>query len=278
MVEVYSRRVLFCCVSVRRVVLVACLVLAASLVFDCNTAQAVPAATAKGKASRRSTGDPETARSTRAGRLDRDAAWSQLLGEKSHTHEHWESLVRRSADYSWRYHGDDAASSRSEPWYYRPEDGIANVQDYYRRVFADLAAEEEREVAPLGGPGGGVHQEGFVGAAEYESKLKQSMDGVLEEEAVRGDVEDMASIEQNVLEKTELGKPRVRKIDGRYLVMLSEETSDRVLDRTVEMLRYANEETAGRLRADHFTVFRRVGKGFVATLNRRLLDVVRARN
>ena len=68
-----------------------------------------------------------------------------------------------------------------------------------------------------------------------------------------------------------------KAIPGRYIVMFAPETTDRHLDRTMELLSYADEKSRRNrwdLRAADFGPIRHVGKGFTATLSSNVVRIV----
>ena len=63
-------------------------------------------------------------------------------------------------------------------------------------------------------------------------------------------------------------------VHGRYIVMLDSRVSDEYLDHTVRILENADATSDGRLVARHIKPFRILGKGFTATLGRKMLVLV----
>ena len=68
---------------------------------------------------------------------------------------------------------------------------------------------------------------------------------------------------------------RQKTIDGRYIVYLAPRSTNQVLERMVRVLELATGATGQNLRADHIEQFRHVGKGFTATLNKNMVELVR---
>ena len=74
-----------------------------------------------------------------------------------------------------------------------------------------------------------------------------------------------------------LKRDQQKAIPGRYIVMFSPEARDHHLDRTMELLRYADEKSRRNrwdLRAADFDPIRHVGKGFTATLSSNVVRIV----
>ena len=69
---------------------------------------------------------------------------------------------------------------------------------------------------------------------------------------------------------------RQKTIEGRYIVNLAPGSSDRVLERMTHILEQATAATRQSLRADHIEPFQHVGKGFTATLNKNMVELVRS--
>ena len=74
-----------------------------------------------------------------------------------------------------------------------------------------------------------------------------------------------------------LKRDQQKAIPGRYIVMFTPEAGDHHLDRTMELLRYADEKSRRNqwdLRAADFDPIRHVGKGFTATLSSNVVRIV----
>lgn len=163
--------------------------------------------------------------------------------EKAANHDHWEHIVKRSLQSRYwddEPYEDDAAH-------------IVNVQEYYREVFEssfDDYAGKDRELMGL------LHK---IENAEAEGRIMDSDEAFIQEEVHRA------------INMITYQKP----IRGRYIVIFTPEASDYVLDRTVEVLSKASDESGQRLRANHITTFRHLWKGFAATMNSRVVDLLR---
>lgn len=168
------------------------------------------------------------------------AGYALPVEKRAASHEHWEHIAKRSAedvrlDENYR---DDTAH-------------IVNVQDYYRQVF----------------------DEGWEGYRDREqelfgllSKLKSSV-----EQGTKLTAPERIRIQ----EATSALNSYQKRIKGRYIVLFDPATDDYVLDRTVEILQKANQDSNQRLRATDITKVRHVGKGFTATLNSKTVQLVR---
>ena len=161
--------------------------------------------------------------------------------EKAENHQHWEHIVKRSVQSRYwddEPYEDDAAH-------------IVNVQEYYREVFDSGFDYTDKDHELLGL----LHK---IENAEAEGRIMQSEEAFIQEEAHRA------------INMITYQKP----IRGRYIVIFTPETGDYVLDRTVEVLSKASDETGQKLRANHITTFRHLWKGFAATMNSRVVDLV----
>ena len=170
------------------------------------------------------------------------------------SHEHWEHIVRRRSAYSM-----------FEPQETDETSHIVDVQAYYRQVFdqgwdvvtADLGASRPS-------------YDELTDEQEMQRLFK-----LLKKVVAQGELsdKDKASIQEetsHLLEVSVDSKP----IPGRYLVMLQDAADDYVLDRTVEVLAKANKDSNQRIRASDFHTLKNVGKGFVATLNKKTVALV----
>lgn len=69
---------------------------------------------------------------------------------------------------------------------------------------------------------------------------------------------------------------RQKTIPGRYIVLFEDGISDHHLDRTIQILREADQESrTGILKASDFTPIRKALKGFSATLSSNIVELVR---
>lgn len=173
--------------------------------------------------------------------------------ERAESHDHWERIVKRTAE-TWRdeNYEDDAAH-------------IVNVQDYYRHVF------EEGWDQPV--------------SVQEDSTREQLVDLLhsLQEAAAQGKFltnEERALIREEAIRLASHGSGTntgnlQKKVQGRYIVMLQESADDYALDRTIEILRQAHQASDQRVRATDISPFSHVGKGFTATLNSKAVELVR---
>ena len=167
----------------------------------------------------------------------------EATADKAVSHEHWEHIVRRRSVMA-RF--DSRGSVVDETSH------IVNVQDYYREVLEQDwpgYRDNERELFNL------LHK------LEDVSMQRQLSD------------DQKASIQEQTAQILELGV-HTKPIQGRYMVMFKPEANDYVLDRTVEILEKANRDSDQRVRATDFSKLRNVGYGFIATLNRKSVDLV----
>ena len=190
-----------------------------------------------------------------------------VRGPRATSHQHWEHLVRRSVS-RWDSGPDEYDDETAD---------IADVRDYYRRVFADpegwedvreqreemlvrLMEQLQREKAE--------HRTGNARANAHGYPPPWGRARVSSQEAYTKPAKDWSS------EAEAIGCLR-KPIRGRYIVMFQADTSDYVLDRTIEILERANLESERRFRATDITPIRHLRKGFVATMNARTLHLVR---
>ena len=166
-----------------------------------------------------------------------DDLWKELTegGERATDHNHWEGIVRRSADWY-------------DPTYEDDTQHIVNVQEYYRYVLDEQEWEDEerertQELARL------MHY--FFDNLGQGDATVQEGDG--------GHVGDR-----------DIQKP----IPGRYIVMLDSTANVETLDKTVAVLQRAHVESEGRIRAEHITPIRNLGVGFMATMNSKAVELV----
>ena len=82
-----------------------------------------------------------------------------------------------------------------------------------------------------------------------------------------------ADIQEQTAKTLELGI-HTKPIKGRHIVMFQSGANDYVLDRTIEILKKANLDSDQRVRATDFSTLRHIGKGFIATLNGKTVDLV----
>lgn len=156
--------------------------------------------------------------------------------------DHWEHIIRRrsiTARFNKRDVEDDASH-------------IVNVQEYYREVLEQNwpnYKDNERDLFNL------LHRLEDVSMQRYLSD------------------DQKANIQEQTAKALELGV-HTKPIKGRYIVMLNSQANDYVLDRTVAILEKANVDSEQRVRATDISTLRNVGKGFIATLNRKTVDLV----
>ena len=65
-----------------------------------------------------------------------------------------------------------------------------------------------------------------------------------------------------------------KPINGRYIVMFQSGADNYVLDRTINVMKRANEQSNQKIRATDMHPLRHVGKGFIATLNDEAVNLV----
>lgn len=162
--------------------------------------------------------------------------------EKAVSHEHWEHIVRRRSAMS-RFDSRVEVDETSH---------IVNVQAYYRQVLEEDwpgYRDNERELFNL------LHK---LEAVSMQRHLSD---------------DQKASIQEQTAQVLELGV-HSKPIKGRFIVMFNANANDYVLDRTVEILQKANRDSKQRVRATDFSTLRNVGKGFIATLNSKSVDLV----
>lgn len=163
--------------------------------------------------------------------------------DKARSHEHWEHIVRRRSIMS-RF------DARSED----ETSHIVNVQEYYRNVLEqDWPNYHDNELELFN----------LLHKLELVSMQRELTD------------DQKANIQDETAKVLELGV-HSKPIKGRFIVMLQGEANDYVLDRTVAILEKANADSNQRVRATDFTKLRNVGKGFIATLNQKTVDLVSA--
>lgn len=172
--------------------------------------------------------------------IDREGAAEP---DKAVSHEHWEHIVRRRS-----------IMSRFDTRLEDETSHIVNVQEYYRGILEQdwpNYRDNERELFNL------LHK------LELVSMQRELSD------------DQKANIQDETAKVLELGV-HSKPIKGRFIVMLQAEANDYVLDRTVAILEKANADSNQRVRATDFTKLRNVGKGFIATLNHKTVDLVSA--
>ena len=105
----------------------------------------------------------------------------------------------------------------------------------------------------------------------YYSEVFDSNDGW-----VQGGPGAKTNVKAQSLEGVDDTKSKVlqKAIEGRYIVNLDATSTDHVLDRMVHVLKLATSATKQGLRADHIGTFRHTGKGFTATLNKNMVELV----
>ena len=173
--------------------------------------------------------------------------WSETV-IKASSHDHWESLVRRSAERASADGTDDDTAH------------IQDVQAYYRGVFA--SDNDWDDASPL-------H---LTSSAEVHNlRIMQSLQAYLQAK----DDQEKAKIEA-ADESMVPDQSQQKKIKGRYIVTMSADATDEVLDRTLSIMKSATGTSQQRLRADHITTFRRAGKGFTGTLSSKMVELVRS--
>ena len=170
------------------------------------------------------------------------------------SHEHWEHIVRRRS-----------VSSLFEPHERDETSHIVDVQAYYRQAFDQGWTVAEADF--------GVSKPSYDELTNRQEL--QDLVKLLKKVAAQGKLtdKDKASIQEetaHLLEVSVDSKP----IPGRYLVMLQDAADNYVLDRTVEVLAKANRDSNQRIRASDFHTLKNVGKGFVATLNKKTVALV----
>lgn len=162
--------------------------------------------------------------------------------EKVVSHEHWEHIVRRRSIMS-RFDSRKVEDEASH---------IVNVQAYYREVL----------------------EQDWPGYRDNEEELFNLLHK-LEDVSMQRYLSDdqKASIQEQTAQVLELGV-HTKPIKGRYIVMFKPEANDYVLDRTIAILEKANVDSEQRVRATDISTLRNVGKGFIATLNGKTVDLV----
>lgn len=156
------------------------------------------------------------------------------------SHEHWEHIVRRrSIAALFEAHDQEDETSH-----------IVDIQEYYRKSLDQGWEDNEGELMRL------------LKLLERVEERKLVSDE--EKASIQDETEHMLEIQVD-------SKP----IKGRYIVMLQKSADDYTLDRTMEVLEKANRESNQRVRASDMVPLRHVGKGFVGTLNRKTLALVR---
>lgn len=153
------------------------------------------------------------------------------------SHEHWEHIVKRSALSI--HHDSDYEDDTAH---------IVDVREYYREVLRD----------------------GWDEYVDNEEDLFNRVDG---SDGTPGQGQIMNSEELQEVASKAL-RVHQKPIKGRYIVMFHPDTSDYALDRTIEILQKANEESNQRLRATDISPFRSVHRGFTATLNSKTVELV----
>ena len=172
--------------------------------------------------------------------------WSETV-TKATNHDHWDKLVRRSAERA-RAQGieDDTVH-------------IQDVQAYYRDVFASDSDWDTASALRLTSQ-----------AEVHNLRVMQSLEAYLQAKDDQEKAKVEAADESMVPEQSQQ-----KKIKGRYIVTMSSDATDEILDRTLSIMRYATTASKQRLRADHITTFRRAGKGFTGTLSSKMVELVR---
>ena len=162
--------------------------------------------------------------------------------EKAASLDHWEHIVRRRS-ITARFNKRDVEDEASH---------IVNVQEYYRKVLEQdwpNYKDNEGELFNL------LHKLEDVSMQRYLSD------------------DQKASIQEQTAKALELGV-HTKPIKGRYIVMFKPQANDYVLDRTVAILEKANVDSEQRVRATDISTLRNIGKGFIATLNGRTVELV----
>lgn len=167
--------------------------------------------------------------------------WASKV-EKASSHKHWEHIVRRSA-YSSRFNYNDVIDDTAH---------IVDVQDYYRSVL----------------------EQGWDEYSGHEKELfdlLNTLERVVDQSYSRPGLDRvMSQSVQNALSFGVHSKP----IPGRYMVMFQTGTSDYTLDRTMAVMKNANLQSGQRVRATDMTPVRHAGRGFIATLNKKAVELV----
>lgn len=153
------------------------------------------------------------------------------------SHEHWEHIVRRRS-VSALFESHDVLDETSH---------IVDLQEYYRESLDQGWDEHDKELM----------------------RLLQILERVTSQGRVSD--EDRASIqdESHMLEVKVDSKP----IRGRFIVLLQSDADNYALDRTIQVLSKANEQSKQRIRASEIEALRHL-KGFIATLNSKTLALV----
>lgn len=86
-------------------------------------------------------------------------------------------------------------------------------------------------------------------------------------------INDLAAVEESFYPSGR-EMTRERKVRARYIVFMTEESTDHHLDRVVRVLEKANRESNGHYVAKHIKKIRYVGKGFSATLSSSVVGLV----
>ena len=167
-------------------------------------------------------------------------AHAMPVEDKAESHDHWEHIVKRSAQNWDGYDYEDDTAH------------IVDVQAYYRGVF----------------------QEGWDDYMDTEEELFALLQRY-EEAARQGRImgSDKARVEQDAAKAMNLISNE-KPIKGRYIVLFSPEATDYHLDRTIEILEQANVDSMQRIRIDHVAPLRQLRKGFTATMSSRTIEVV----
>lgn len=162
--------------------------------------------------------------------------------QKATNHKHWEHIVKRSA-FTSRFSYEDVVDDTAH---------IVNVQDYYRSVL----------------------EEGWDDYNGHEKELfnlLNTLEKVVEQGYSHSSVDEVTS--QSVQNALSFGT-HTKPIRGRYMVMFEPGTDDYTLDRSIAVMEKANQQSERRVRVTDITPVRHAGKGFVATLNRKAVELV----
>ncbi|XP_011410142.1 PREDICTED: proteinase T-like [Amphimedon queenslandica] len=87
-------------------------------------------------------------------------------------------------------------------------------------------------------------------------------------------INDLAAVEESFYPSGR-EMTRERKVKARYIVFMTEESTDHHLDRVVRVLEKANRESNGHYVAKHIKKIRYVGKGFSATLSSSVVELLK---
>ena len=167
--------------------------------------------------------------------------WANKV-QKAASHKHWEHIVKRSA-FSSRFSYDDVVDDTAH---------IVNVQDYYRTVL-DEGWDE------------------YKGHEDELFNLLSTLERMVDRTYNRGNLDLVTS--QSVQNALTFGV-HTKPIKGRYMVMFQTGSDDSTIDKTMAVMEKASLVSDRKVRATDMTPLRHAGKGFIATLNRKAVDLV----